>query len=228
MLKSMMRVVLLLSLVPLLGSCSPKALTQVRAQVRDWPGQVGQVRFLSASSEPASVQTADQITQQVTLSSSSIDSVGRFTLPLPSAEQLAPLLMATVRPNLSADCQSSLMASNPAARFYTLSSIAASPAGSTAPLTLVSQTRSTNPATPQHLDQRLLIYASDATRVSGEINCPATQVGANDLRQASYALNLKTGWNYAVNRQNESGNGVLTSRTESVGNEGFEGWEIAK
>lgn len=191
-----------LSLLALLSGCSPKGVSQIRAQVRDWPGGAGQVMILANGAA---------------LTSSAIDQVGRFTLPLPDAAAMAPVLRPTLLPTAPADragCTNTVTLSDPAAQFYLLPSVSASAAG--AHLTLVSQTRSNTPGGP--LDQRVYIYASTPVHVQGNLTCAAAQASA------SYALNLKLGWNYAVIRRSTP---LSSARFESVGDEGFEGWEVA-
>ncbi len=208
-----MRVVLLLFL-PLLSACSPRALTQVRAQVRGWSGGAGQVAVLGED--------------RAALSSARIDAVGRFTLPLPSAESLAPRLLGSLAPQRSLECSSSVRASAPAAGFYLISDLSAAPYGSKAAVRLVNQTASPAGREPQLLDQRVLIYASAPTQVRGEVRCPAPVGRAAGEGSASYALSLRQGWNYAVVHRTQASGGATQSRTESVGDDGFEGWEAVK
>ena len=206
-----MRALLLLALGPLLlSACSSKGITQLRAQVRGWSGGAGQVRVLAGN--------------QTVLARSGLDSVGRFTLPLPGAQALSPFLRPTLSPNAPPNCTGNLTSSGPAAQFYQLDHLSAFPAGSTVPLTLVSQTRSNDSDGTQRVDRRGLIYASAATRVQGERRCPVT-LASGAARQATtrFALNLKAGWNYTVARQIRDASGTLT-RLESVGDDGFEGW----
>ena len=195
-------------LLLLLSACSPKALSQVRAQVRNWPGSAGRVAFLAAD--------------RTTLSGSTIDAVGRFTLPLPSAAVLAPLLTDHLPADAPSTCRSTVRASDPAARFYLLDHISAFPAGDQGSLSLVSLTRSDAPGNPQRVDQRLFIYATLPTLVQGELRCHNGRV------TTSYALNLKAGWNHTVNHQSLDSSGERSSRLESVGDEGFEGWAVAR
>ncbi|AZI42833.1 hypothetical protein EHF33_08785 [Deinococcus psychrotolerans] len=191
----------LMALCLLLGGCSPGGVSRIRAQVRDWPGEAGQVMILGGGG--------------AALTSSAIDKVGRFTLPLPGAAAMAPLLRPTLQPNLAAGCTDKVAVSDPAAQFYLLPSISASAAGTA--LTLVSQTRSNVPGGP--LDQRVYIYASTPARVQGDSTCAVA------ASSTSYALNLKAGWNYAVMRRPTPSS---PARLESVGDDGFEGWEVAK
>ena len=186
----------------LLSGCSFQ-LTQFRAQVRDWPGGEGQVAFMDA---------------QTRLSASRIDSVGRFTLPLPTPQALAGVL-GDLPPDVPADCASTVKASNPQARFYLLGQISAFPAGGGPALTLVSQTRSSAQGQAARVDQRLLVYASAPSRVQGKVSCRAAET--------TYSLNLKSGWNHAVDRQTSLGKSSSSS-IEDVGDEGFEGWEVAR
>ncbi|AWN21883.1 hypothetical protein DKM44_00385 [Deinococcus irradiatisoli] len=212
-----MRVFLLLALPLLLSACSNKALTQLRAQVRGWSGGAGQVEALS-----------DDL---VTLSSAPIDAAGRFTLPLPSAQTLAPQLVSSLVPDLPRSCTNTVGASDPAARFYMLSGLSAFPQGGTdkAALTLISQTAGDPGQDPRQLDKRVLIYASADTRVQGELRCPLSAPGGQAAEaSATYALNLKAGWNYAVTRQSVFASGESRTRIESVGPDGFEGWTVAE
>ena len=186
----------------LLSGCSFQ-LKQIRAQVRGWPGGEGQVAAT---------------TGQKRLSESRIDSVGRFTLPLPTPQALEGVL-GDLPPNIAATCKSSMRASNPAARYYVLQSISAFPAGGGPALSLISQTRSSAQGQTQRSDQRLLIYASAPSRVQGALNCPSSQT--------TYSLNLKSGWNHAVDRMTDTDAGKSSS-IEDVGDEGFEGWEVAR
>ena len=197
-----------LLLLPLLSACSPKALSQVRAQVRDWPGSAGRVAFLAAD--------------RTTLSGSTIDAVGRFTVPLPSAAVLAPLLTDHLQADAPSPCRSTVRASDPAARFYLLDHISAFPAGDQAPLSLVSLTRSDVAGDPQRFDQRLFIYATLPTLIQGDLRCQNGKV------TTSYALNLKAGWNHTVKHQSFYASGEQSSRLESVGDKGFEGWAVAR
>ncbi|UWX64600.1 hypothetical protein [Deinococcus rubellus] len=207
-----MRALLLLALGPLLlSACSSKGITQVRAQVRGWSGGAGQIRVLARD--------------QTVLASTSLDSAGRFTLPLPSAQALSPFLRPSLLADTPPNCTSSVTSSDPAAQFYQINQLSAFPASGTVPLPLVSQTRSDNPGGAQRLDQRTLIYASTATRVQGERRCPVTPAsGAAAQATTSFALNLKAGWNYAVSHQGQDAGGTGTARLESVGDDGFEGW----
>ena len=184
----------------LLSGCSFH-LSQVRAQVRDWPGGEGQVAFANG---------------QTRLAESRIDNVGRFTLPLPQPEALAGVLKGSLPLDVPANCRSTVKASNPAARFYALEEIDALPVSGAA-LKLVSQTRSSAESQPQRTDQRLFVYASAPSRVQGQLTCPASQ--------ARYSLNLKAGWNRAVRRTTLEA-GQMSRRIEDVGGEGFEGWEV--
>jgi hypothetical protein len=211
----------LLVLVPvallLLASCSPKPLEQLRGQVRDWPGVAGQVSATDDQGRPLTTTTAD--------------SVGRFTLPLPTDEQMKPLLRPDVlqpsvvravssRPGVS--CTGRLSPSNPAARFYLVGWLGAAP-GSGPALRLVSQNPSDRPSDPVRLDRRLLIYADAASRVQGTQTCTLPG-GALTYR---YSLNLKVGWNYAVTHRTDYASGQKERVVESVGKEGFEGWVVA-
>lgn len=209
-----MRVLSLLALGPLLlSACSPRGITQLRAQVRGWSGGAGQIKVLAAD--------------RTVLTSSTLDSVGRFTLPLPDAQALSAFLRPSLLPdahNEPPNCTGSVTSSGPAARFYQISQLSAFPAGSTASLTLVSQTRSSGPSGAQRLDQRGLVYASAATRVQGERRCPAASASGAGGVTASFALNLKAGWNDVVSRQSQDAGGNSTARLESVGDDGFEGW----
>ncbi|WP_161882232.1 hypothetical protein [Deinococcus alpinitundrae] len=211
-----MRALLLLALGPLLlSACSSKGITQLRAQVRGWSGGTGQIKVLAAD--------------QTVLTSSTLDSVGRFTLPLPDAQLLSAFLRASLLPdgqNASSHCTGSVTSSGPAARFYQISQLSAFPAGGAAPLTLVSQTRSNDPVGAQRLDQRGLVYASAATRVQGERRCPMASASGARTITASFALNLKAGWNDVVSRQSQDADGNSASRLESVGDDGFEGWAV--
>lgn len=210
-----MRALLLLALGPLLlSACSSKGITQLRAQVRGWSGGAGQIRVLAGN--------------QTVLASTSLDSAGRFTLTLPDAQALSPFLRPSLLADAPPNCTGSVTSSDPAAQFYQIDHLSAFPAGSAAPLTLVSQTRSVPQNGPQRLDQRGLIYASTATRVQGERRCPVTLAsGAAGQTTASFALNLKAGWNDSVSRQSRDASGSVT-RLESVGDDGFEGWAAAQ
>ncbi|WP_293913073.1 hypothetical protein [Deinococcus sp.] len=204
--------VLLCALALLLAACSQKPLEQLRGQVRDWPGGAGSVSVLDE--------------QNRTLTSTAIDPVGRFTLPLPGGDQMKPLL----RPDgLQASfnlpgvgCTGRLLPSSPAARFFTLGALSAAPASGPA-LQLLSQNPGSRQGDPVRLDRRTLIYASESSRVQGELTCP---LPAGPLT-VSYSLNLKTGWNYAVTHRADYASGQKQRVVESVGKEGFEGWTVA-
>ena len=210
-----MRALLLLALGPLLlSACSSKGITQLRAQVRGWSGGAGQIKVLAAD--------------RTVLTSTTLDSVGRFTLPLPDAQALSAFLRSSLLPDLlneAPNCTGTVTSSDPAARFYQISQLSAFPAGGAAPLALVSQTRSNDPGGAQRLDQRGLVYASAATRVQGERRCPAAP-GRAGVTTASFALNLKAGWNDVVSRQSQDAGGNSAARLESVGDDGFEGWAV--
>lgn len=208
-----MRALLLLALGPLLlSACSSKGITQLRAQVRGWSGGAGQIKVLAAD--------------RTVLTSSNLDSVGRFTLPLPDAQVLAAFLRPSLLPdaqNESPNCTGTVTSSDPAARFYQIDQLSAFPTSGAAPLTLVSQTRSNDSGEALRLDQRGLVYASAATRVQGERRCPAGP-GRAGATTASFALNLKAGWNDVVSRRSQDVGGNSAARLESVGDDGFEGW----
>ena len=196
----------------LLSACSQKPLAQLRAQVRDWPGGAGSVSVLDE--------------QNRTLTSAAIDPVGRLTLPLPDRAQMQPLLRPdALQASFSApgvSCAGRLLPSNPAARFFTLGSLSAAPTGGPA-LRLLSQNPGNRQGDPVRLDRRTLIYASEDSRVQGELNCPLP----GGPLTVSYSLNLKTGWNYAVIHRADYASGQKQRSAESVGKEGFEGWTVA-
>lgn len=198
MLQGMSRRVTLLLTLLALTSCSSRSAGLLRGQVRDWTGGAGRIEVLDNDLK--------------TVVSTTLDASGRFNLPLPTPEQLGPILQESLVPaSLPASCQNTVQVSSQSARYYMLGDLTAFPAaGNKLAYTLVSQTVNSDHT---KLDKRVMIYASQPVQVRGDLTCGP--------KVASYRLNLRQGWNYAVSRQS-AGNTII----ESSGKEGFEGWAV--
>ena len=189
-----------------LTSCSGKSLTQVRGEVRGWTFGAGSVELLSDDLK--------------TLSTADLDRVGRFTLRLPDAETMTPLLQGSLVPELPAGCTSTVKA-NSAAKFYSLGDVTVYPVfGQKNAYTLISEDRGGSPA---RVTRRLFIYASQPVSVTGQLSCPVGSVQA----VASYGLSLKAGWNRVASNQTVQANGGSQTSISTVGEDGFERWSLA-
>ena len=190
-----------------LTSCSGKSLTQVRGEVRNWTFGAGSVEFLSDDLK--------------TLSTADLDRVGRFTILLPDAQTMTPLLQDSLVPaELPAGCTNTVKASS-AAKFYSLGDITAYPvSGQKNAYTLISEDRG---GSPVRVTRRLFIFASQAVRVTGQLSCPVGSVQA----VASYGLSLKAGWNRVASNQTVQASGGSQTSIGTVGEDGFERWSLA-
>ena len=190
-----------------LTACSARSLTQVRGEVRNWTFGAGSVEFLSDDLK--------------TLSSAALDRVGRFTLVLPGAQTMTPLLQGSLVPaELPAGCTNTVRASG-AAKFYSLGDITAYPAsGQKNAYTLISEDRG---GSPVRVTKRLFIYASQAVNVTGQLSCPVGGAQA----AASYGLSLKAGWNRVASNQTMQAGGGSQTNIGTVGEDGFERWSLA-
>jgi hypothetical protein len=191
-----------------LGACSGKALNEVRGQIRDWTYGAGSAEFLDDDLK--------------TLSTSTLDAVGRFNLKLPAEANMTPLLQESLLPELPAGCSNTVKASTPAARFYSLGDITAYPtSGQKNAYTLVSEER--GGSNPVKVTRRLFIYASQDVSVRGTLSCPVNTQQAS----ATYGLDLKKGWNRVASSQLVYDNGSSQTSIANTGVDGFERWSIA-
>ncbi len=188
-------------------SCSGKSLTQVRGEVRNWTYGAGSVEFLSDDLK--------------TLSSADLDRVGRFTILLPDAQTMTPLLQDSLVPaELPAGCTNTVRASS-AAKFYSLGDVTAYPvSGQKNAYTLISEDRG---GSPVRVTRRLFIFASQAVNVTGQLSCPVGSIQA----VASYGLSLKAGWNRVASNQTTQASGGSQTSIGTVGEDGFERWSLA-
>ena len=191
-----------------LTACSARSLTQVRGEVRNWTYGAGSVEFLSDDLK--------------TLSTADLDRVGRFTLVLPDAQTMTPLLQDSLVPaELPAGCTNTVKASS-AAKFYSLGDITAYPAsGEKNAYTLISEDR--GGGSPVRVTRRLFIYASQTVNVTGQLSCPVGGAQA----AASYGLSLKAGWNRVASNQTIQASGGSQTSIGTVGEDGFERWSLA-
>ena len=199
-----------LMLPPLsLTACAGPALTEARGQVVGWTYGAGLAEFLSDDLH--------------TLSSTRLESVGRFNLKLPDAASLKPYLQASLMPELPAGCSSTVKSTPAGARFYSQGDITAYPSQGTQKqaLTLVSEDRAGSD--PQKIVKRLYLYATGKVRVSGELSCPVNGQKA----VARYALDLKAGWNRVASSQTVYRSGASVTDVQIVGADGFEHWRVA-
>ncbi|MFC4452576.1 hypothetical protein [Deinococcus sonorensis] len=190
-----------LLLAVLLTACAERPLSQVRGEVHGRTGGPGTVAVLDPDGQR--------------LTSAPLDRVGRFTLPLPEAAALDGVLRPSVAPALPG-CTSQITASVPAARYWVQDRLTAFPTGGPASgVPLISEDRSSGQTT-QRLIHRMYVYASAATRVTGQSSCPAAPT-------TRYQMDLKAGWNTVAAQQTRGSDTVLIS----VGDDGFERWSVA-
>jgi hypothetical protein len=207
----------LLAPVLLLGlsACSARSLTQVRGEVRGWTNGAGSVEFLNDDLK--------------TLASANLDSVGRFTIQLPDAQTVAPYLQPSLVPEVPAGCSNTVKAST-AAQFYTQGDITAYGSGGQKTVyTLVSEDRggsNQSASNPLRLTKRLLIYADQAVRVSGQLSCPVKGPVKGGLAVATYGLDLKAGWNRVASNQTVYASGASQTGIANTGEDGFDRWTV--
>ena len=200
---------LILPLLLSLNACAGPPLTEVRGQVIGWTYGAGTAEFLSDDLK--------------TLSSTTLESVGRFNLKLPDAATVAPYLEDSLIPELPAGCTSTVKADPPGAKFYSQGDITAYPSQGTQKkaLTLVSEDRAGSD--PLKIVKRLYMYATQNVRVTGDLTCPVNGQKAS----ANYSLDLKAGWNRVASNQTVYRSGASQTNILIVGNDGFEHWMVA-
>ncbi|WP_189089321.1 hypothetical protein [Deinococcus ruber] len=200
---------LLMPLLLSLNACAGPPLSEVRGEVIGWTYGAGAAEFLSDDLK--------------TLSTTTLDKVGRFNLKLPDAATLQPYLEDSLVPDLPAGCTSTVKAEPSGAKFYSQGDITAYPSQATqkTALTLVSEDRAGSE--PLKIVKRLYMYATQDVRVSGDLTCPVNGQKAS----ANYSLDLKAGWNRVASNQTVYSSGASQTNILIVGSDGFEHWMVA-
>ncbi len=171
---------------------------ETHGSVPGWTGGAGSV----------SLMVDDQ-----TLSSAPITAAGKFILPLPTASALSGLgVSASSYPAFADGCQRDVRASVPDARLVVVSSLTVQPSGGKAQLLSRFENTYDQPLDASNSVQHLLVYASSATQLYGEVNCAAAQ------KRASYSvlLRLNQGWNEVTLTQSILAGGEIRAVTQFV------------
>ncbi len=167
---------LLVSACSTMPASPPNPQKEVRGSVAGWTGGAGTVEL----------SLDDQ-----TLTSAPLSSAGKFTLPLPDAAALNGLgAAASNYPAFDGGCTRDLKVSAPDAKLVVVSRLNLKTASGNQAISRF-ETSHDSALDASTSTQTLLVYASAATQIYGEVSCASGQ------KRASYSvlLRLNAGWN---------------------------------
>jgi hypothetical protein len=153
----------------------------------------GTVTGNNGASYSGGAGTVSLVVDGKTLSSAPISAAGQFTLPLPQAAALVGLgVKANAYPGFNDGCTRDMQVSEGSAELVVVDELQVQATGSTDKKLLSRYTQDFDrPLDASTSTQELLIHASAATQLFGEVSCQDKSKRAN----YSFLLRLNQGWN---------------------------------